>query len=327
MPAIRTFTPWAATAVVLAACSGSGTTASTVTADQAATNAATALCAKYNTCSAFFIQLEYGDVGACTSAAKTALANALGAPSTGASPAQIADCATAIPGTSCDDVLSHNLPTSCQAVAGALATGTPCGDSSQCKSAYCHQATGTTCGACADPPAAGASCAADGDCPVGSTCSKGGKCASPGAAGASCDPVNQPCKATLACKSGTCGTPDAAGASCTKATTNGISTDTCDSLAGLYCNAQGTCAAIELATPGQPCLLVNGGLTTCSGNGTCNIPSKLATSGTCLAAAAPGASCTAKGTGLSYAVSSADCAPPAICENGVCTVADAASCH
>lgn len=326
MPAIRTLTTLTAVATTIAACS-SGSTAPTVTADQAAESAATALCARYDACSPFFVKLEYGDVDTCTSAAKTALTSALAAPGTGMTPAQVADCAAAIPGASCDEAIGHDLPSSCQPAVGALAAGAACGDSSQCKSSFCHKATGMMCGACAEAPTSGASCSADSDCPVGAVCSKAATCASPGAAGASCDPVNRPCLATLACKSGTCAAPGAAGASCTKTTKGSISTDTCDVLAGLYCNASGTCAAIDLAAAGRPCLLVNGGLAACSGNGTCNLPSKLMTSGTCLAAAAPGATCTAKGSGLSYGVSSADCAPPATCENGVCTVSDPSSCH
>jgi hypothetical protein len=326
MGTIRTAGLLAASAITLAACSGSSTSSS-VTADQAAGNAAGALCQKYDSCSAFFVQIAYGDVDACTAALKTTLASALAASGTGATPTQVAACATAVGTASCDQVLSHDLPSPCQPVAGQLAAGAACGDSSQCQSAYCHKGSGSTCGACAGAPSPGVACGADDDCPAGNVCTKQSTCAPPGAAGASCDPVQRPCKATLACKSGTCANPDPAGAPCTRTTTGATSTDTCDALAGLYCNAQGTCAKIGLAAAGQACLLVNGSLAACSANGTCNVPTMLSTSGTCLGAAAPGASCTAKGTGISYAVKSPDCAPPATCDNGVCTIPDAARCH
>jgi hypothetical protein len=315
---------------VFAACSSSSSGGGGVSADQAAGDAAKAICQKFNGCSAFFIQLAYGDADACTASLTTSLKNTLAASGTGATPAQLEACAAAVPGTSCDDVVGHDLPSDCQAAKGTLAAGAPCGDSSQCTSAYCHLAAGTTCGACAAAPKSGDACNADADCPAGNTCNKAGTCAAPGAAGATCDGTQHPCKPTLSCKGGTCATPDAAGAACTKTTdaTGSTLTDSCDALAGLYCNAKGTCVAIGLESAGQPCLLVNGALAVCSGNGTCNAATKLSTMGTCLAAAAPGASCTPKdGAQIAYGVSTGDCAAPAVCENGVCTTPDTASCH
>jgi hypothetical protein len=329
MGRIRIIRVWAVSAIALAACSSSSGSSS-VSADQASADVARALCSRYSACSPFFVQFAYGTVDACTAGAKTTIASALDAKGTGDTPAQIEACAGAIPAVSCDDAVGHNLPAACQPVAGQLASGAACGDSSQCQSAYCHKGPNSACGACASQPTAGASCSVDGDCAAGDVCSKAGTCAAAGASGAACEPTQRPCKPTLACKSGTCATPDEAGAPCTKTTTAGMTTsDTCDALAGLYCGAQGTCVAIELAAAGQPCLLVNGGLTVCSANGVCNVPSMPGTTGACLSAAAPGATCTPKPSGqaFGYSLQSPDCAPPATCENSVCTIPDPASCH
>ena len=299
---------WTVAAIALAACSSGSGGGSSVSADQAAGDAAKALCNRFSSCSAFFIKLQYGDVDACASGAKASLKGALTANGTGATPAQAEACAAAIANASCDDAVGHNLPSACQSAAGQLASGAPCGDSSQCQTAYCHKGPNSTCGACAAAPAVGASCNADGDCPSGNVCTKAGTCAAPGATGASCEPTQRPCKPTLVCKSGTCAAPDGAGAPCTKMT-NAMGTttlDTCDALAGLYCSAQGTagtCVKIEFATAGQPCLLVGNALTLCSANGICNVPSRPATTGTCLPAAAPGATCTATSSGMLYGYS------------------------
>jgi hypothetical protein len=314
---MRKLVLWAVPAMALAACSSSGS--SSVSADQAASDAATALCNKYNSCSAYFIQIVFGDVGTCAASLKSSLKNALAANGTGATPAEVEACSTAVSGTSCDDALGHNLPSACQPVPGKLANGAACGDSSQCQSAFCHLSANGTCGACAAAPANGASCNTDSDCPAGHMCSNAGTCAPPGAAGAACDPTQRPCKVTLTCKNGTCAASDQAGAACTKVTTAAGTSDNCDALAGLYCNGQaasGTCAKIALATSGQPCGLVNNAATLCSANGTCK--GTTATSGTCQAAAAAGGSCDA--------TNGPSCAQPAICVNAVCTLPDPASC-
>jgi hypothetical protein len=316
----------AAVAAGVAACSGSTASLPSVSADQASSDAAAALCARFDACSAFYVQSAFGDVTSCTTALKAVLQNALAAPGTGGTPTKIEACAQAVPGVSCDDALGHNLPASCQAVAGQLANGAPCGDSSQCQSAYCNKAKGQTCGACAAPPTTGATCDVDDDCPVGNVCFKAagatsGACVVQGAAGAACDATQHPCKSTLICKSGVCSTPDAAGAPCTRAGASDTF-GTCDMLGGEFCSFGGkTCTAIDMAPSGQACLFVNGltgGLTLCSASGTCTT-STGATSGTCTAAAPPGGSCDdTKGP---------KCQQPAVCQNGVCVTPDAANCH
>jgi hypothetical protein len=305
------------------ACSGSTASVPSISADQASSDAATALCAQFSSCSAFFIQSEFGDVTACAAAFKASLLNTLSAPGTSLTPTRLESCAQAIAGIACDDALGHNLPAACQATAGQLANGTPCGDSSQCQSAYCNKPRNMTCGACGAPPTTGATCDIDDDCPVGNVCFKGagatagssGTCVVQGASGAACDDTQHPCKATLTCKNGTCAAPDTT--TCT-ARSSGDLFGTCNTLGGEYCDPRThTCAAVGMAATGQACLLVNGGVTLCSSNGTCSAPP--GTSGTCAAAAAPGASCDA--------TNGPKCLQPSVCQGGVCVTPSAANCH
>jgi hypothetical protein len=304
----------------LAALAGQGCSGSTasVSADQACTDAANALCAKLNMCSALFVQIVFGDVSTCVSRSHAPCASGLSAHGTGASPSTLEACAQAIPGASCTDVLSHNTPAACKPLMGQLANGTACGDSSQCQSGYCNQGTGigqkSTCGVCGTQAAAGGACKVDDDCPYGAKCNTAQVCVTLGAAGATCDGTH-PCQGTLACKGGTCATPDAAGQACTV----DASGQSCDTNQGQFCNLTNkVCQMIGTAGPGQPCGFVSGGLVACTGAGLCKTSSTPGTSGTCLAPAADGASCDP--------LMGPSCLPPALCTGGKCTLADPSSC-
>ncbi|HEX4447383.1 MAG TPA: hypothetical protein VH044_11630 [Polyangiaceae bacterium] len=299
-----------ATAVACSSSSGDG---GSVSSDQASGDAANALCQKIDACSSFLIAETYGDAATCASRIKSSFVGSLAASATGATPAHLEACAKAIPAISCDDALGNGTPAACQPVAGHLAAGAACGDSSQCESAYCNVGTDGTCGACAASRAStGDTCNRDDDCTVGAVCNAG-KCSSLAAAGATCSDA-LPCLKTLVCKAGTCATADEAGAPC--------STGTCDALAGLFCSiaAPHVCVKIGLAAAGEACFAVNGGgFTACSNGGLCN-RAALATTGTCEAPAADGGSCDD--------TSGPPCMPPAVCSAAkVCTIAAPDTCH
>jgi hypothetical protein len=324
---VHTFVIWALpAAIAAAACSSSGQTTggdaggSSVSADQACADAANALCTKISACSALFLQITYGDLATCASRAKVSCVGSLNAKGIGQKPSDLEACVQALPGTSCDDALDHNLPAACQAIPGQLANGAPCGDSSQCKSTFCNRAKSHSCGACASPPANGASCTQDSNCPTGSICSKAGTCVIPGAAGAQCDSMNQPCKLTLVCKpsasgdggamTGVCAAPDAAGVGCTAST--------CDLIGGNFCDpASMKCKSISAASAGQTCGYSNGTYALCAAAGLCNPPN--ATVGTCMASAPDGMNCDS--------TNGPPCMAPAVCENGVCTIPNPSNCN
>jgi hypothetical protein len=298
----------------IVACSGSSSgSAGAVSADQACSDFASAACQALSGCTAFLIQDVYGDVTTCSTRLKASCGDALAANGTGLTPALRESCVKALPAASCADLYDNNFPSECQAVAGQLANGATCGDSSQCKSAYCNLGADGTCGACgAARGAPDAACLRNDDCDYGSLCT-GGKCAVPVTAGGTCDTAH-PCQQTLACKGGVCATPDEAGAACT--------TGSCDQPKGLYCStgAGPVCTSIGLATAGKACGLVGGGLTVCSAGGHCNVVTGTG-AGTCAAAAADGAACDD--------TNGPTCLPPAVCgaTSKVCTLPDPANCH
>ena len=306
--------PSAILLTALAACSSSTSGGGSATPDQAATDAATALCTKYVECEPFSIQLVYGDIPTCASRIKPQIMDLLAATGTSDTPSQIESCGQAIASASCDSVLGNkNLPDACKAKPGTLANGTACGDDSQCVNAHCNIPPEQSCGSCTTAKVAvGGTCAANGDCDGGSVC-VGTVCVQPGAAGATCDGTH-PCTPTLVCKAGTCGTPDEAGAACVRLG------DTCDNRKGATCNgASGTCQTVTIAQAGQPCGLINGAVTVCAGSGDCPgfaPPAKVM--GTCQAPAADGASCDA--------INGPSCAAPSKCVSGTCKSTDVSTC-
>jgi hypothetical protein len=305
--ASRTVAALGAIAAVVA-CSSSGGT-SNVSAMQACTDAANAICTKLDACSDFLVQLSYGNVSACESAFVSGCTGSLSAKGTSWTGASMEACAQAVPGAACSDLLSNNAPMACRPAAGTLANGAACGDDAQCQSQYCNKGTDGTCGACG-ARSTGGTCIRDDDCAYGNQC-VGGKCIIPAGSGAACSAA-QPCGLTLVCKNGACATPDAAGASCSLVT--GSLFGTCDELAGNFCNLSMKCQTINLAAAGASCGLGQNGVTACSASGSCT----KATGGTCTAAVAPGATCDAVNN---------KCAPPGECASGVCKVSDPSSCH
>lgn len=290
----------------------SSCSSSSVNADQACSDFSAAYCKRINDCAPFYVQLAYSDAPGCTTRLKLACAPALNAPGTGTTPGIAEACSGALSSASCDDLLGRNLPDACKTKGGSLSNGVACGDNAQCQGTICNRAKNQTCGVCSARVAAGGTCVRDDDCDYGEMCSKTANvCVKFGNVSDNCD-ADHPCKPTLVCKSGSCATPLGAGAACA----GNLLANDCDFGRGLVCN-QKVCTQIQLAGGGQPCGLINGGVTLCSSNGFCRIP-PATTSGTCVAAAADGAACdTATGP---------NCLEPAQCVNGACKLSDPASC-
>jgi hypothetical protein len=308
---LRSFSSIAFASISLVVACSSSNGGSSVSADQAATDVASSFCNKYNSCAAPFVQITYGDMATCQARFKLSVAPSLAANGTGATSAQYESCSKDLSAASCDDVLSRNLPQSCQTIAGTLANGAACGEDSQCTGKYCNIGTNSTCGACSTLAAAGGTCTTDSGCAYGLACN-GGLCSADASAGATCDTTHV-CKATLACVNGTCATPLEAGAACPAVGGPG-----CDTLKGLYCNTSKVCASYAFANAGQPCGLVSASsYAVCAGGGFCKGAAGL-TPGTCEATAADGAACDA--------VAGPTCMSPATCTSGVCKITDPSSC-
>jgi hypothetical protein len=321
----------------------------TPTADQACTASAQAQCTKRDTCSTnhYLIARTYGDMATCVAHIHDNCVQALAAPSTGNSPANVLACANAYASISCVDYLDSNTdayPASCKVQVGTLAMGAACRFSAQCQSTFCSIATGSACGTCAASPSEGTPCNGPGgvsscgghslDCAgavaddtgfTAGTCTPwvttvGGACdkTHPCGEGLSCTPTNP------TATNRTCQTAGAAvGVAC-----GGASDPGCDGNQGFSCNGKThTCQQIIVATAGTACGTADdGSFTNCLGNGDCQGATSTSNKGTCRTAAADGASCDAV-AGPRCAVQSSCVTGGGSTTAGTCTAANAAACH
>lgn len=309
--------------VTLAACSGSTTNmndntgsdggsdaASSVTAAQASADAATAFCARIQSCAPAYLSIGYGDVATCNTRFAKSILPSIGANGSAATPAMLETCAKAIANASCGDLLSRNLPAECRKP-GTLADGSACATDDQCLNMRCKVAPNAVCGTCGSHAAAGASCAVDEDCDFGAKCVNG-TCAAYGKQGDPCS-ATRPCRADLACRSGSCAAPAATGDACT-------AFEECDVLHGVGCNpVTKKCEAFSFAQPGNACGFVSSQIVVCQGpGGDCVGATQQNPKGTCKAPAADGAACDNTNGPL--------CASPAVCMGGICTLPDPAAC-
>lgn len=310
-------------ASALVACSGSttsvgggssdgGVDGSTVTADQAATDAANAYCSRAQACAPAYVTIGFGDVATCAARLKQVLLPVFGADGASSTPAQTEACAEVIPSMSCGDLLGRKMPDACKTLPGTLADGAACSADSQCKGTRCKVASSAVCGTCTEPAAAGAACGVDDDCQPGMKCLNS-VCVQYGDENALCD-ANHPCRPDLGCKSGMCTTPAAAGAACQ-------SSDECDVLHGIVCNPlTKQCDALSFAGPSAACGLVNNHLVECTGpGGLCKGVTAPSYQGTCVPFAMDGASCDPTNGPL--------CDVGAVCAGGTCQLPDPAKCH
>jgi hypothetical protein len=282
---------------------------------QACAEFARAECTQVATCTPFNMTLTYGDETTCEQRAVLACMPAIGAAGSTLTRAQVEQCAQAVKAETCEQFLDNDQPSACT-YTGSLPVGAACGTDSQCNTGYCRLGLGA-CGTCAVRAQAGQaaldgglpSCFTDSDCVATLVCAMG-VCVGPSPAGAACS-LQQPCQRTLACIGGKCAAPVPVGGACT------FPTD-CDGAHGAACNTNTrTCVAIATATSGQPCGIVNGGLTDCVGGATCgNVNPTL--QGICHQTAADNAPC---GPDIG-------CMAPAVCAAGArCTLPNPAVCH
>jgi hypothetical protein len=280
---------------------------SSITAAQASTDAAQALCTRINDCAPTFLTLAYGTVSECQTRNTATIGRGIGANGSTLTPDQLDACAKAIPTTSCADMLGRNLPPACHGPAGTLADGSPCSDDAQCLNKKCKSSgPNTTCGTCGSPVATGGACTARDDCADGLACAAS-VCVAFGAMGSTCDSAH-PCNSTLGCVSGKCAAPQAVGAPCKMQSE-------CDQVHGIICDGK-VCSKLALVSTGT-CGLINGAYTLCQAGATCTGIGAMGT-GTCTPAPKDGETCDVDG--------GAKCEDPAKCVNGKCTTSDPATC-
>jgi hypothetical protein len=202
----------------------------------------------------------------------------------------------------------------CQPRAGRRANAAPCGDDSQCQSAYCRSDGKGSCGTCAVRGGVGKPCNDKADCEGDLACAATSaikKCAERALTGQACD-ASHVCIAPAVCQAGKCVAPAARGAVCDPAVKN------CDAGLGDYCHATtATCTAYTTAALGAPCGYFEGAFVTCSYGAVCQIESQ--GQGTCVAHGDAGDSCSIS--------QPQPCRAGLICQGGMCGLPQPASCQ
>lgn len=318
--------------VVLLACSpasvGSGS-AGGPSVQQACADSAYARCSHLRTCSAFALELRYGDITTCETSFRTSCMQNLLAPSTGSTPSGTEACVQKIPDWDCVDFTDFvNPPPECSQYFGSRAAGAACAVNSQCQTGFCAIDPGNSCGVCAALPQANTSCQHLTGCGQNLSCQTVTQiCAAFGG-------VDAPCGTGLPCAPGLgCAGYDAATNTLGKCepavTTVNATCDPkgagCDFDSGLVCSGQTpTCVPIVLVGGGQPCGTVGGQEQRCGAGGTC-VGAMGTTPGTCQAAVATGAACDL--------MKGPPCFPPSRCiatapggTSGTCQVPDPSHC-
>jgi len=270
-----------------------------ISAAQACADRAQTLCARRASCTGNDnIYRVYGTMDACLGRIQLTCMDGLAAKNQGNTPALVEMCANITPTLDCATILD-NTPTGACAPIGPLPNGSACSFQGQCASGYCGGTKTAICGACADPPVSGDSCAlsmcGDGQACVASTM----LCQAYGHLGDACDAAT-PCGTGFTCTGasaangtpGTCQPPVATvGAPC------GGTMPGCDTRMGLYCvGAAGAkvCVATSYVSDGMPCGPVSTtSFATCKAGG-CYTATGIASStdvGTCKADVADGVAC------------------------------------
>jgi hypothetical protein len=270
-----------------------------------ATHYAQAFCTQLSKCNATALAGIYGDLAGCEARSVEAALWVVSLPGSGFTPSALGACADASAAADCASFLSQATVFSACFPKGTRALGQSCLDGTQCASGFCPSA-GYACARCADPPAAGASCA-NGVCAAGMVCASSGTCAVVAKSGAACG-SSKPCDSFLECKMGTCQpVPATAGAACGSATANAY----CDERVPLACTSatSGTCASLAFGDKGAACGLAAGVVHACKASGAC-------VSGVCQAGPGAGQACGASGPFCQF---------PDQCVNGRCVAPPPAS--
>lgn len=270
----------------------------------------TVVCDNYQKCAPDVVTGQFGDQASCAARYALFCSLVLSAPQTSWTAAGMKACAAELGPLACPDFLLAPFtggPAACLPAPGALDNGSACVDAGQCQSAYCKRAGLSLCGSCAPRSDVGQPCGITGDCKLGLSC-VGGTCAKAAKLADPCAPGQIECDLGLVCVSGACQPYVEEGQSCD------ANQASCNFLEGLYCpSGPFKCARAMYGNPGDACGLMNNSLVACAGAGICD-PAKAA----CVAPAADGMPCDAKvGPG---------CMLPAVCINGVCSLAKPAAC-
>jgi hypothetical protein len=139
-----------------------GSGPSDVLTGDACTDYSNALCELEQRCNVLiFRNTFWGDLTTCKERRKIRCDARLSAAGSNETPARVSECATTLLRFTCDDYADQaNWPETCDAPAGNLADGAPCGVGAQCRGAGCFPPDNALCGVCTTLPPLGGPCIA-----------------------------------------------------------------------------------------------------------------------------------------------------------------------
>lgn len=306
--------------MLFVACSSAPGEVVTVTAEQACSDYAAAVCDELNKCAPLLVSLSFNDVATCKTRVIINCPKIFEANGTSATPAKLEQCKLDASNLACNDLFANAVPPACVPSPGTLVDGNACGDDAQCVSTFCSRKSDAVCGVCAKLPSAGAPCTGSsflggGDCGRGLVCANK-VCVKPKLKDETgCDSTTAPCLAGLSCFGGKCVTAAKGGEACDGAEKTGPN---CDLTQGFYCAGlvSKSCKSAKVVAAGQPCGFISGEVVACGGGSTCK--NVTGTAGTCMAPAADGGACDP--------VKGPDCLGPAKCVANQCKIADPTTC-
>lgn len=284
--------------------------------DAACADFASAFCDLFDQCQPDFVKIGYGDVATCKSRAALACKQESELPGSNWTPANLGTCTTAVKGVACAALEGEENSAAAMACSfidhGTLDAGTPCAESSQCKSGLCEKDADPTCGVCADPIAEGQSCGSgtSGYCASGTSCVND-VCVKDVPKGGACGEFDN-CAGGTRCIDGTCADPLAEGATCDP-------TAFYECADGLECDETTTkCVKTppnKIANAGEACGFdqTTNEFTLCIGGTSCKDQDATTGLGKCKALIADGEACT-------VVDGDDDCFSPASCVEGKCSL-------
>lgn len=290
------------------------------TIEEACARMAGALCGRIDGCAKLLMDVWYQDAAECASVLSNACVESLNLPDQIKTAAWTDECAAALDGWSCENVLTRNTPPACVPPPGPRPDGAPCGEDGQCASGYCQSGLDESCGRCVGKSAESGACSKDDDCQPGLACNPQMVCAPYGGVDAACDAA-RPCQPWLSCtgtglNESACKPAAGAGEPCDSAPPG--QRPGCSLLDEYYCApVTHVCVALKLASAGESCGVVGTDYAICTGVSVCKTTGM---SGKCLAPSGAGGPC-------DIAADGPYCVPGLKCVSNACVDVDLTTCN
>jgi hypothetical protein len=265
--------------------------ASGPTAQQACSHLGQVLCGRIDACARLLMDVWYPDAASCADILSRECVESLTLPDTIKTPAWTDECATALQGWACQDLLTRKTPPACIPPQGPRPEGSPCGEDGQCATGYCGSGLDEACGHCRPKSAENGACGKDDDCQPGLACNPKAVCVPYGVEDSACD-ADHPCESWLSCtRVGTnqnaCKPAAGAGQQCSSPSPG--QNPGCNLVDEYFCTGiTHVCQKLKLAGTGDQCGIVGTDYVICSAASVCK---QSGLSSTCVGPNGVGGSC------------------------------------